>query len=38
LIAFILTVGIGAVTFGFSIGVFNSLMTDFMIVFEIEED
>ena len=33
LIGFILTVGIGAINFGYSIGVFNSLMYDFLMVF-----
>lgn len=33
LIGFILTVGIGAINFGYSIGVFNSLMYDFLRVF-----
>jgi hypothetical protein len=31
LISFILTVGIGAMNFGYSIGVFNSLMFDFLL-------
>jgi len=38
LIGFILTVGLGAINFGYSIGVFNSLMTDFLLVFGIEKD
>jgi hypothetical protein len=33
LIGFILTVGIGAINFGYSIGVFNSVMYDFLMVF-----
>ena len=35
LVAFILTIGIGAINFGYSIGVFNSLIVDFIFVFEI---
>ena len=35
LMGFILTVGIGAINFGYSLGVFNSLMFDFLNVFEI---
>jgi hypothetical protein len=35
LIGFFLTVGLGAINFGYSIGVFNSLMTDFLLVFGI---
>lgn len=38
LIAFILTVGIGAMNFGYSIGVFNSLIVDFLYVFEIPDN
>lgn len=37
-LGFVLTVGIGAVQFGYSIGVFNSLMVDFFTVFEIPAD
>lgn len=37
LISFILTVGIGAVNFGYSLGVFNSMMVDFLNVFEIAD-
>ena len=33
LLSFILVVGIGAINFGYSIGVFNSLMVDFLQVF-----
>ncbi len=37
LISFILTVGIGVINFGYSLGVFNSLMFDFLeIVFGIK--
>ncbi len=32
LISFILTIGIGSINFGYSIGVFNSLMYDFLYV------
>ena len=35
MIGFIFTVGIGAINFGYSIGVFNSLMFDFLNVFGI---
>jgi hypothetical protein len=33
LLSFIAVIGIGAINFGYSIGVFNSLMFDFLIVF-----
>ena len=35
LLPFIVTIGIGSVNYGYSIGVFNSLMVDFFHVFEI---
>lgn len=35
LITFILAVGIGAINFGYSIGVFNSMQKDFYVVFSI---
>jgi MFS family permease len=38
ILGFVLTVGIGAINFGYSIGVFNSLMVDFFIVFGIPEE
>lgn len=36
LLSFIIVIGIGAINFGYSIGVFNSLMVDFLRVFEIK--
>lgn len=36
LLAFISVVGIGAVNFGYSIGVFNSMQLDFVYTFQIE--
>ncbi len=38
LIAFIMVVGIGAVNFGYSIGVFNSMQLDYLFVFEINPE
>ena len=38
LIGFILTVGLGAVNFGYSLGVFNSMLVDFFGVFKIDKD
>ena len=35
LLSFILVVGLGAINFGYQIGVFNSMQKDFLIVFEI---
>ena len=35
--AFIIVVGLGAVNFGYAIGVFNSLMKDFLYVFNITD-
>jgi hypothetical protein len=37
-VSFIAVVGIGAINFGYSLGVFNSLMFDFLIVFEIKDE
>jgi MFS family permease len=36
LLSFILVVGVGVVNFGYSIGVFNSLMLDWLIVYQID--
>lgn len=38
LLAFISVVGIGAVNFGYSIGVFNSMQVDFVNTFEIDNE
>lgn len=38
LMSFILVIGIGAVNFGYSIGVFNSMQKDFLGVFSIDKN
>ena len=38
LIGFVFTVGLGTINFGYSIGVFNSLIVDFMLVFGIKPE
>lgn len=38
LLSFILVVGLGAINFGYQIGVFNSMQKDFLIVFEIPKE
>ena len=38
MLAFIVTIGIGSINFGYSVGVFNSLMVDFFHVFQIPSE
>ena len=38
LMSFIFVIGIGAINFGYSIGVFNSMNKDFSIIFQMDKD
>jgi hypothetical protein len=37
LLSFVLVIGLGAINFGYSLGAFNAMQKDFLIVFDIKD-